>query len=82
MDAPCFNWNLDIFSFDAGAFLFGAYHHYVMVSPDNIHHLPTASAEAGYQFTISAGVIALIELASALYGAFCLGSRGRPIADI
>lgn len=58
-----------------GAFLFGAYHHYVMVSPDNINYLPATGPESHYQFTISAGVIALLELASALYGAFCLGSR-------
>lgn len=58
-----------------GAFLFGAFHHYVMVSPDNIHYLPNISPEPVHQFTISAGAIALLELASALYGAFCLGSR-------
>ena len=58
-----------------GAFLFGAYHHYMMVSPDNINYLPSTNPEANYQFTISAGAIALLELVSALYGAFCLGSR-------
>ena len=58
-----------------GSFLFGVYHHYVLVSPDNIHFLPGASAAAHHQFTISAGALALLELVSALYGAFCLGSR-------
>lgn len=58
-----------------GALLFGAYHHYVMVSPDNIGHLPEGSAEAHTQFISSAAVIALLELASVLYAAFCLGSR-------
>jgi hypothetical protein len=58
-----------------GAFLFGAYHHYVMVSPDNINFLPGTNPESNYQFTISAGAIALLELVSAFYGAFCLGSR-------
>ena len=58
-----------------GAFLFGAYHHYVLVSPDNIHHLPTGSPDAHAQFIASAAAIALLELASALYGAFCLGSH-------
>jgi len=58
-----------------GALLFGAYHHYVMVSPDNIGHLPAGAPEFHSQFISSAGVIALLELASALYGAFCLGSR-------
>ena len=58
-----------------GAFLFGAYHHYVLVSPDNIGHLPTGSPESHSQFITSACVIALLELASALYGAFCIGSH-------
>jgi hypothetical protein len=58
-----------------GALLFGAYHHYVMVSPDNIGHLPEGSAEAHTQFISSAAVIALLELATALYAMFCLGSR-------
>ena len=58
-----------------GALLFGAYHHYVLVSPDNIGHLPVGSPEYHSQFTSSAAVIALLELASALYGVFCLGSQ-------
>ena len=58
-----------------GALLFGAYHHYVLVSPDNIGHLPTGSPESHSQFIASASVIALFELASALYGTFCLGSH-------
>lgn len=58
-----------------GALLFGAYHHYVLVSPDNIGHLPEGSVEAHSQFISSAAVIALLELTSALYGAFCLGSH-------
>ena len=62
-----------------GAFLFGAYHHYVLISPDNIGHLSGGSAEAHGHFIASAAAIALLELASALYGAFCLGSHlGTP----
>ena len=61
-----------------GAFLFGAYHHYVLVSPDNIGHLPAGSPESHSQFITSAGVIALFELGSAIYGAFSVGSyQGR-----
>jgi hypothetical protein len=56
-----------------GSFLFGAYHHYVMVSPDHIHHLPDGSAEARSVFIASAAALALLELAAALYGAFLLG---------
>ena len=58
-----------------GALLFGAYHHYILVSPDNIGHLPHGNANAHWTFIASAGALALLELASALYGAFCLGSR-------
>ena len=61
-----------------GALLFGVYHHYVLVSPDNIGHLPAGSPESHAQFIASAAVIALLELASALYGAFCLGASRGP----
>ena len=57
-----------------GSLLFGAYHHYVLVSPDNIGHLPAGPQESHAQFVASAATIALLELASALYGAFCLGA--------
>ena len=55
-----------------GALLFGVYHHYVAVSPDNVSHLPAGSPEFHAQFISSAAVIAFLELASVLYGAFCL----------
>jgi hypothetical protein len=58
-----------------GALLFGVYHHYVLVSPDNVNHLPGGSPDAHSQFVTSACIIALLELASALYAAFCLGSH-------
>jgi hypothetical protein len=57
------------------ALLFGVYHHFVLVSPDNIGHLPGGSPESHSQFVSSACTIALLELASSLYGAFCLGSH-------
>ena len=58
-----------------GALLFGTYHHYVLVSPDNIGYLPSGTPESHSQFIASAAVIGLLELALALYGAFCLGSH-------
>ena len=58
-----------------GALLFGAYHHYILVSPDNIGHLPPGSASHHSTFIASVAVLALLELASAIYGAFCLGSH-------
>ena len=63
-----------------GGLLFGAYHHYVMVSPDNIGHLPHGSADAQSAFIASAAALALLELASALCGAFYLGTLLRPSA--
>jgi NADPH:quinone reductase-like Zn-dependent oxidoreductase len=57
-----------------GALVFGAYHHYVLVSPDNIHHLPAGAAQAQAAFVSSAAAVALVELAAALAGAFALGS--------
>jgi NADPH:quinone reductase-like Zn-dependent oxidoreductase len=56
-----------------GSLLFGVYHHYVLVSPDNVAHLPSGSPEAHASFIGSAATIALLELAGALYGAFAIG---------
>ena len=61
-----------------GSFLFGAYQHYMLVSPDNIHYLPAGTPESHSHFMISACVIALVEIGSALYGAFCLGTYHAP----
>ncbi len=61
-----------------GALLFGAYHHYVLVSPDNIHHLPPGTAREYGSFVSSSAALALVELAAVLYGAFCLGARRGP----
>jgi hypothetical protein len=58
-----------------GALLFGAYHHYVLVSPDNIGHLPGGNPAFHSQFISSAAVIALLELTAALFGACCLGAH-------
>jgi len=58
-----------------GALLFGAYHHYILISPDNIGHLPEGNADSHSQFISSAAVIALLELAGSLYGAFSLGAQ-------
>lgn len=58
-----------------GSLVFATYHHYILVSPDNIAHLPEGPAEAQMRFVVSAGWSALLELASALVGAFYLGRR-------
>ena len=61
-----------------GSFLFGVYHHYLLVSPDNVRHLPAGSPEAHSQFITSAGMIAFLELASALYAAYGLRNSPKP----
>ena len=58
-----------------GSFLFGVYHHYVLMSPDNITHLPQGTPQSRSDFVTSAGVIALIELAATLYAVFCAGRK-------
>jgi len=58
----------------AASLLFGIYYHYVFVSPDNVHHLPTGAAEVQEHFVESAGIVALVELAGALAAAFVLGA--------
>jgi len=58
-----------------GSLLFATYHHYILVSPDNIAHLPEGTPEAHARFVSSAGWSALLELASGLVGAFYLGRR-------
>jgi hypothetical protein len=58
-----------------GSLVFATYHHYILVSPDNIAHLPEGTPEAHVRFVVSAGWSALLELGSALVGAFYLGRR-------
>lgn len=53
--------------------VFGAYYHYVFVSPDNIHHLPPGTAGAHARFVVSAAILALIQVESALCAAFIMG---------
>ena len=55
-----------------GALLFGVYHHYVLASPDNVGQLPHGSAGAASSFISSAAALAVLELASTIYGALCL----------
>jgi len=62
-----------------GAFLFGLYHHYIAISPDNVAHLPGAHPEFHSQFKTSAAAIAVLELVSAAYCCFCLFNRRRTV---
>jgi hypothetical protein len=45
----------------AGALVFGVYHHYVLISPDNVAHLPPGPADAHQAFTSTAALLALLE---------------------
>ncbi len=59
-----------------GSVVFSVYHHYVMISIDNVEHLPAGTAQAHAHFSNSAELIALSALAAALvsfYGAGALG---------
>jgi hypothetical protein len=60
-----------------GALLFGVYHHFVLISPDNVHHLPAGSPGDQSTFATTAAALAWLELAAVLYGTWCLRSVGR-----
>jgi sec-independent protein translocase protein TatC len=51
------------------ALVFGVYHHFWMVSPDNVGHLPGGNPAAASQFAWSAALLAAIELGVVLWGA-------------
>jgi hypothetical protein len=55
--------------------VFGVYHHYVMISPDHVAHLPEGTPHAVRQFVWSAGTLAAVEALAMLYGALALRSH-------
>jgi hypothetical protein len=64
-----------------GALLFGVYHHYILISPDNVAHLPPGSPGSHSHFIDSAAAIAILELSSVAYGVLCLVRGPRAGAD-
>ena len=56
-----------------GALIFGVYHHYMLVSPDHIAHLPAGPAQVQQTFIWTAGVLAIMEGLSAAVAAYFLG---------
>ena len=58
-----------------GALVFGVYHHFVMISPDHVAHLPAGTRAAHLHFTVSAAAIAALELAGVVYGWVALRAR-------
>jgi hypothetical protein len=55
--------------------LFGIYYRYILLSPENIHRLPSGVGAAHARFAVSAAIRALIGLGSALATAFILGRQ-------
>ncbi len=56
-----------------GSVLFSVYHHYVLISIDNVEHLPAGTPEEHVHFSNSAEFIALIALAGALLSFYAAG---------
>jgi len=57
--------------------IFGVYYHYVLVSPDNVGHLPAADAAIQFRFALSAACLAVVESVSAIAGVFFCRSQLR-----
>ncbi len=64
-------WAVTI-AFAAGT-VFGVYHHYILVSPDNIFHLPSGPHDLQASFVNSAGWVALSEGFTAAVGLLWCG---------
>ena len=60
-----------------GALLFGIVHHYMLVSPDHISHLPAAAAHIHAKFEWTAGAIVMLEGIVAALAAYFLGRGAR-----
>lgn len=61
----------------SASLLFGVFYHFLIISPDNIHHLAGGSGASRARFTLSAAVLALVEGGSAIAAASLL--RQPPI---
>lgn len=56
----------------SASLIFGVGYHYLLVSPDNVRHLPGGSTTAQVRFTFSAAVLALVEGGSVVAAALLL----------
>lgn len=56
-----------------GSVLFSVYHHYVLISIDNVEHLPPGTPEAHAHFSNSAELIALAALAGVALAFYAAG---------
>ena len=62
----------------AGSLLFGVYHHFLVVSPDHVAHLPAGDQQS--LFIMTAYLLPVFELAAAAIGLWGL-SRLLPVAE-
>ena len=59
----------------AGALVFDVYHHYILVSPDNIAHLPQGAHDQHAQFVWTAHALAVLQITGTGLAAYLLGAR-------
>ncbi len=62
----------------AASVVFSVFHHYVMISIDNVEHLPPGTPEAHDHFSNSAEFIALIALLGAFLSFYAAGKFSAP----
>ena len=62
-----------------GSLLFGAYHHYVAISPDHVAHLPPGDAQG--LFRVTAQLMVVVELLGAGVGIAGLLAAETPSVD-
>ncbi len=60
------------------SFVFAGYHHYVMISPDHIAHLPAGSEAEHAAFLSSAAAMGVVDPILATVGAYLLGRGTAP----
>ena len=56
-----------------GSVVFSVYHHFVLISPDNVEYIPLANSDIHEQFANSAEFIALVALFTALLAFYSVG---------
>ena len=56
-----------------GSVVFSVYHHFILISPDNVKYLPLGNTETHEQFANSAEFIALVALFTALLAFYSAG---------
>jgi len=61
----------------AAALLFDVYHHYILVSPDNIAHLPHGTDEQHMHFTWTANAIAALQFIGTLWAGYLFVKSDR-----